>query len=119
MHVFIDTNILLNFFHFSKDELDALIALGESKTLEFKSTARYDLKIEERLANIPANKVTEVRAQYDKDRTRDILKAVSAMLNTEGGELLIGVKDDGSGFGIHHDMPTWGKKRIAMVLNFG
>jgi predicted nucleic acid-binding protein len=24
MHVFIDTNILLNFFHFSKDELDAL-----------------------------------------------------------------------------------------------
>jgi len=24
MHVFIDTNILLNFFHFAKDELDAL-----------------------------------------------------------------------------------------------
>lgn len=24
MHVFIDTNILLNFFHFTKDELDAL-----------------------------------------------------------------------------------------------
>ena len=24
MHVFIDTNILLNFYHFSKDELDAL-----------------------------------------------------------------------------------------------
>src|ERR1700682_5455724 len=24
MHVFIDTNILLNFFHYSKDELDAL-----------------------------------------------------------------------------------------------
>ena len=33
------------------------------------------------------------------------------MLNTEGGELLIGVKDDGSGFGIHHDYAYLGKKK--------
>jgi predicted nucleic acid-binding protein len=24
MHVFIDTNVLLNFFHFTKEEIDAL-----------------------------------------------------------------------------------------------
>jgi len=30
MHVFIDTNILLNFFHFAKDELDALLKVFAS-----------------------------------------------------------------------------------------
>jgi len=59
----------------------ALIKRGESKTLEFKSTLRWNLK-EDR--------------QDDKFITHAVLKTIAAFLNTDGGDLLIGVRDDGS-----------------------
>ncbi len=61
---------------------------GESKTLEFKSTLRWNLK-EDR--------------QDDKIVTHAVLKTIAAYLNTEGGDLLIGVPDDGSIVGIERD----------------
>jgi type I restriction enzyme, R subunit len=61
---------------------------GESKTLEFKSTLRWSLK-EDR--------------QDDKGVTHAVLKAIAAFLNTEGGDLLIGVADDGAVVGIEAD----------------
>jgi type I restriction enzyme R subunit len=67
---------------------EELIKRGESKTLEFKSTLRWSLK-EDR--------------QDDKGVTHAVLKTVAAFLNTEGGDLLIGVADDGSIVGIEPD----------------
>src|SRR2546430_3516735 len=65
-----------------------LIKAGESKTLEFKSTLRWNVK-EDR--------------QDDKAVTHAVLKTIAAFLNTEGGDLLIGVADDGSIVGIETD----------------
>jgi len=67
---------------------EELIKQGESKTLEFKSTLRWDLQ-EDR--------------QDDKAITHAVLKTVAAFLNTEGGDLLIGVADDGSIIGVDQD----------------
>ena len=67
---------------------EELIKRGESKTLEFKSTLRWSLK-EDR--------------QDDKAVTHATLKTIAAFLNTEGGDLLIGVGDDGSIVGIEKD----------------
>ncbi len=67
---------------------EELIKRGESKTLEFKSTLRWNLK-EER--------------QDDRGVTYAVLKTIAAFLNTEGGDLLIGVADDGSIVGIERD----------------
>ena len=65
-----------------------LIGQGESMTLEFKSTLRWNLE-EDR-----------------KDRkgvTHATLRSIAAFLNTEGGDLLLGVADDGGVVGIERD----------------
>ncbi len=67
---------------------EELIKAGESKTLEFKSSLRWNLK-EDR--------------QDDTGVTHAVLKTVAAFLNTEGGDLLIGVADDGAIVGIERD----------------
>ncbi|HYN08080.1 MAG TPA: RNA-binding domain-containing protein [Vicinamibacterales bacterium] len=65
-----------------------LLKQHESKTLEFKSTLRWDLKSDR---------------QDDKLVTHGVLKTIAAFLNTDGGDLLIGVADDRSIVGIEHD----------------
>ncbi len=72
----------------ARRQAEELIKRGESKTLEFKSTLRWNLK--------------EGR-QDDKIITHAVFKTIAAFLNTEGGDLLIGVADDGSVVGIEHD----------------
>jgi type I restriction enzyme R subunit len=67
---------------------EELIKRGESKTLEFKSTLRWSLKEDRR---------------DDKGVTHAALKTIAAFLNTEGGDLLVGVADDGSIVGIEQD----------------
>ena len=65
-----------------------LIKRGESKTLEFASTLRWNLR-EDRLD--------------EEGVTQAVLKAITAFLNTDGGDLLIGVSDGGSVVGIEAD----------------
>jgi len=65
-----------------------LIKRGESKTLEFKSTQRWSIK---------ENRQDSVGV------THASLKTVAAFLNTEGGDLIIGVSDNGSVVGIEQD----------------
>jgi hypothetical protein len=65
-----------------------LLKLKESKTLEFKSSLRWNLK-EDR--------------KDDERVAHAALKTIAAFLNTEGGDLLIGVDDDGRVLGIDHD----------------
>ena len=67
---------------------EELIKQGESKTLEFKSTLRWSMKDDRK---------------DDRGVTHAALKTVAAFLNTEGGDLLIGVADDGSIVGIEQD----------------
>ena len=59
---------------------EELVKRGESKTLEFKSTLRWNLREDRK----------------DNRVTHAVLKTIAAFLNTEGGDLLIGVADDGS-----------------------
>ena len=67
---------------------EELIRQGESKTLEFKSTLRWNLR-EDR--------------KDDKRVTHAAVKTIAAFLNTEGGDLLLGVADDGAIVGIERD----------------
>ena len=69
-------------------QAEELIKRGESKTLEFKSTLRWNLK-EDR--------------QDDKVVTHAVLKTIAAFLNTEGGDLLIGIADNGTLIGVERD----------------
>ena len=74
--------------------LAGLLSEGESQTVEFKSTARWNLHAE----------------HYDKRLERAITKTVCGFLNAEGGKLLIGVNDDAEVLGLLNDMHTLGRK---------
>ena len=71
-----------------RKSIPELLAAGESDTVEFKSSARW---------NLHAGKETpEI-----KDA---ITKTVAAFLNTDGGTLLIGVNDDAEVVGLENDV---------------
>lgn len=65
-----------------------LIALGESTSVEFKSTFQWDV----------------VRNSANPDLRLMTVKTIAAFLNTEGGTLLIGVEDDGLIYGLANDL---------------
>ncbi|MGQ4647356.1 Eco57I restriction-modification methylase domain-containing protein [Lyngbya aestuarii] len=76
-------------------EIINLISQGESNQLEFKSSARWDMR---------ENKKNKVIEQV-------ILKTVAAFLNShQGGTLLIGINDEGEILGLNHDYQTVQKK---------
>ncbi len=76
-------------------QLAADIARGESATLEFKSSARWDFK----------------EGRVNKAMEQVIVKTAAAFLNTDGGTLLIGMDDSGKALGLEHDFKTLGKKQ--------
>jgi type I restriction enzyme R subunit len=67
---------------------EELLKLQESKTLELKSSLRWNLK---------------ENRKDDTHVTHAVLKTIAAFLNTEGGDLLIGVDDDRNVLGIESD----------------
>lgn len=71
-----------------------LIDAGESDTVEFKSSLRWDHREQK------CNKVLEMV----------IMKTIAGFLNHEGGDLLIGVADDGSIVGLKSDYASLRKK---------
>ncbi len=71
----------------SSNELLNRIKGGESKRLEFKSALRFNLRSQ----------------KSDKAIEDSALKTIIAFCNTDGGELLIGVTDEGGILGIHLD----------------
>jgi hypothetical protein len=68
--------------------LEALIAAGESQELEFKQTARWDLREKQRADAIE----------------HATLRTIAGLANAVGGTLLIGVSDDGTISGIEPDL---------------
>ncbi len=71
----------------SKDDLRSLIRKGESFDLEFKSTLRWHIKARRK----------------DPAIEHAALKTIAGFVNSKGGTLLIGVRDDGSIEGIETD----------------
>jgi len=67
-----------------------LVQLGESATLEFKSTLQWDM----------------VKKQVNKALRLSVLKTIAAFLNSAGGTLVIGVEDDGTVCGLDNDLKT-------------
>ena len=67
--------------------LRAEIEIGESETVEFKSTLRVNLHTSRR----------------DVEIESAVLKTLAGFLNTDGGTLFVGVADDGSATGIEVD----------------
>jgi schlafen family protein/Eco57I restriction-modification methylase len=74
-------------------EIAALIAKGESNILEFKSSARWDFK----------------QNKQNKAMEDVVVKTVAAMLNTDGGNLLIGVDDNRKVIGLEYDYKLFSK----------
>ncbi len=81
-------NLLFDQYLRAHRRAEELIKQGESKTLEFKSSLRWDLRQDR---------------QDDRVITLAVLKTIAAFLNSEGGDLLLGVADNGSVVGIGHD----------------
>jgi hypothetical protein len=73
-----------------QSDLRSLIAQGESASLEFKSSFRWDLR----------------EAKVNRALEGVILKTLAGYMNGDGGTLLIGVADDGSIVGLADDYKT-------------
>ncbi|MCC6934073.1 MAG: putative DNA binding domain-containing protein [Candidatus Yanofskybacteria bacterium] len=71
-----------------------LVAEAEHERLERKSTLRWDLRAR------AVNKTLE----------RAALKTVAAFMNTRGGDLLLGIDDQGGAVGMQHDISTLARK---------
>jgi hypothetical protein len=69
-------------------------AAGESQTIEYKSSARWNLR-----SGAP-----------DKNMEHVIVKTVCAFFNAEGGTLLIGINDQGNAVGLDNDFRSLGSK---------
>jgi serine/threonine protein kinase len=76
-------------------DLELLIAGGESASLEFKQTMRWDTELQKRSADV----------------LKASLKTVCAFLNTCDGTLLIGVADTGELKGLEDDLQDFSGKR--------
>jgi len=78
-------------------DLELLIAAGESASLEFKQTMRWDTNLRQR----------------NPDVLKACIRTVCAFLNTGEGTLLIGVADDGELTGLEDDLQDFsGKKTV-------
>ena len=71
----------------AEDQVSTVIAAGESATIEFKASARWDTK---------ENRHNPVLEEV-------IVKTVAGFLNAHGGTLLIGVTDSGVPVGLERD----------------
>ncbi|MCT7964974.1 putative DNA binding domain-containing protein [Laspinema sp. D1] len=85
-------------------EIINLITQGEGHHLEFKSTARWNLR----------------ENKKDKAMEHEIVKTVAGFLNANGGILLIGVNDEGVLLGLNSDYKTLTKNsadKFKLFLN--
>lgn len=70
--------------------IEEYIAAGESETVEFKGSLRWDIRLGE------VNRALE----------KTIARTLAAFMNTKGGTLVVGVSDEGAVLGIEADMRT-------------
>ena len=80
----------------SEEKIETLIKQGESGEVEYKSSLRYDYRLEK-----------ENKALEDV-----IIKSIAAFANGRGGVLIIGVDDEGNVLGLQKDFETLKKKDV-------
>jgi hypothetical protein len=80
----------------ANETIQELILAGESDSVEFKSTLRYDLRTKE------VNKKLEYV----------IAKTLAAFMNSEGGHLFIGIDDNQNALSLDDDIETLSNKSI-------
>ena len=71
-------------------DVPAMLAAGESDRVEFKETARWNVREEKK----------------DARMEQVVAKTVAAFLNSAGGTLVIGVDDAGTPIGLDRDYAT-------------
>jgi ATP-dependent Lon protease len=71
----------------SRLSVEDLMGRGESSTVEFKSSARWNLH----------------RGDRDQAIEREVVKAVAGFMNAHGGTLLIGIDDNHEAIGLDND----------------
>lgn len=75
-------------------DLSALLADGESKNVEYKSTARYN----------------SFTGTSDPNLEWSALKTIAGFTNADGGLLVVGIDDEGKPVGVESDYSTFKKK---------
>ncbi len=80
----------------ANEEVQELILAGESDLVEFKSTLRYDLRA----------KAVNKKLEYV------IAKTIAGFLNSQGGNLFIGIDDNQNALGLDNDIQSLSKKNI-------
>jgi hypothetical protein len=78
----------------SETTIEDLIKQGESETIEYKSSLRWDYR----------------QGNSSKVVQKAVAKTLAAFVNTSGGTLVIGLKDDGEVLGLDNDLKTLGSK---------
>jgi len=80
----------------ANEGVQELILAGENDSIEFKSTLRYDLR----------SKDVNKKLEYV------IAKTIAAFMNSDGGNLFIGVDDNQNMLGLADDMSTLSKPNV-------
>jgi len=84
--------IVLVFAKSLKEEtdIDKIVRSGEHEKLEFKTTFRWDVN----------------RGQVNKELEKAVMKTLAAFLNSDGGQLIIGVDNKGQPVGLENDLAS-------------
>jgi hypothetical protein len=77
-------------------DIPGLVSEGEGPTVEFKQTARFNLRT----------------GAQDKTLEGVVAKTVAGFMNASGGTLVIGVDDDGNPVGLDRDLGTLAKPNL-------
>jgi len=88
--LFIQSRAITSLENLLSIDIPSLILNGESETVEFKSSVRWDIK----------------QACINKQLEAVITKSIAGFINHRGGTLLIGVADNGNIIGIDNDYKT-------------
>ena len=77
-------------------DLNQLLSNGESEDVEFKSSLRWDRRLD----------------KVNKQLEHAVLKTIAGFMNSNGGTLLIGVTDDGQPVGLEADWASLKRKDL-------
>ena len=84
-----------------REKLEFCLASGETKLVEYKETLSLDIQ-------------TKTKEKYIEESA---LKTICAFMNTAGGTLIIGVKDNGDVIGTDHEIDKFHKSPDKFLLH--
>jgi len=85
-----------------KQIMKKLLKSGEGKKVEFKKSLRWDYE----------------KNEFNKELEKSVIKTIAGFLNSEGGNLIIGVSDEKEIEGLDKDFQTLPKKDIDGFENY-